>query len=155
MAVMDICVGKGLILALFFFAVDGRRSGPIAVDHGPILEPEVVERISGPLFIVTFPGVIESGSEATLCASLLKPQEKLTMTISLLDERNVITPLVQQSSRMAFHRCFSFQAPQVDGELLQKLQVEVKGRVFKVTEERKVMFRRYLPLTFIQTETYL
>uniref|UniRef100_A0A9J8CVP7 Alpha-2-macroglobulin-like n=1 Tax=Cyprinus carpio carpio TaxID=630221 RepID=A0A9J8CVP7_CYPCA len=154
MAVMDICVGRGLLLALFFFAVDARRIGVIAVDQRPRLEPpsEAVEQKSGPLFIVMFPGVIESGSEAELCASLLKPQEKLTMTISLLDEKNVVTQLVQQSSRMAFHRCFSFQAPEVDGESVQTLQVEVKGGAFKVTEESKVMFKCYLPLTFIQTD---
>ncbi len=46
----------------------------------------------------------------------------------------------------------SLQAPRVNGESVQKLKVEVKGRVFKVTEERKVMFRPYLPLTFIQTD---
>ncbi|KAF4099969.1 hypothetical protein G5714_020095 [Onychostoma macrolepis] len=101
---------------------------------------------------VTFPAVIESGSDAKLCASLLKPQESLTMTISLLDEKDRTTQLVQQSSSMPFHRCFSFQAPRVNGESVQKMKVEVEGRVFKVTEERKVMFRLYLPLTFIQTD---
>ncbi len=46
----------------------------------------------------------------------------------------------------------SLQAPRVDGESVQKLRVILQGRVFKMTEERKVMFRRYLPLTFIQTD---
>ncbi|CAM4320964.1 unnamed protein product [Leuciscus chuanchicus] len=32
------------------------------------------------------------------------------------------------------------------------MKVEVQGKVFRATEERKVMFRRYLPLTFIQTD---
>ncbi|XP_059415069.1 alpha-2-macroglobulin-like [Carassius carassius] len=141
----EMVVGKGLVLALLFFAVDARR---------PRTEPpsEVVEQKSGPLYMVMFPGVIESGSEAKLCASLLKPQEKLTMTISLLDEKNVVTRLVQQNSRIAFHRCFSFQAPKVDGESVQKFQVEVNGGGFKVKEESKVMFKRYQPLTFIQTD---
>ncbi len=61
------------------------------------------------LFTVMFPAVIESGSDAKLCASLLKPQESLTMTISLLDERDRATQLVQQKSSKPFHRCFSFQ----------------------------------------------
>ncbi|XP_067226482.1 alpha-2-macroglobulin-like protein 1 [Chanodichthys erythropterus] len=132
MAVGEICVWKGLILALFLFAVDGQPSGPF--------------------FMVTFPAVIESGSEAKLCISLLKPQESLTLTVSLLDDKNRTTKLVQQVSSTPFHRSFSFQAPRVDGELVQKMKVEVQGRVFRVTEERKVMFRRYLPLTFIQTD---
>ncbi|KAL1246514.1 hypothetical protein QQF64_034648 [Cirrhinus molitorella] len=102
--------------------------------------------------MVTFPAVIESGSDAKLCASLLKPNESLTMTVSLLDDKNATTQLVQQRSRMEFHQCFSFKAPQADAELVQKLQVVVKGRSFKMTEERKVMFRPYLPLTFIQTD---
>ncbi|XP_016353787.1 alpha-2-macroglobulin-like [Sinocyclocheilus anshuiensis] len=132
MAVMEICVWKGLVLALFIFAVGGQRSG-----------------LS---FLVTFPAVIESSSDAKLCASLLKPNETLTLTVSLLDHKNQTTQLVQQRSSAEFHRCFSFQAPRVDGELVQKLRVVVQGRVFKMIEERKVMFKHYLPLTFIQTD---
>ncbi|KAK7175525.1 hypothetical protein R3I93_002441 [Phoxinus phoxinus] len=102
--------------------------------------------------MVTFPAVIETGSDAKLCASLLKPQESLTMTVSLLDEENGMTQLMQQVSSKPFHRCFCFQAPRVDKESVQTLKVEVQGMVFRATEERKVMFRRYLPLTFIQTD---
>ncbi|XP_077089783.1 alpha-2-macroglobulin [Siphateles boraxobius] len=131
MAVREFCVWKGLILALLLFAVDGHKR---------------------PLFMVTFPSVIETGSNAKLCASLLKPQESVTMTVSLLDGENGMTQLVQQVSSKPFHRCFCFQAPRVDGESVQTLKVEVQGKVFRATEERKVMFRRYLPLTFIQTD---
>ncbi|XDV12116.1 hypothetical protein PO909_000848 [Leuciscus waleckii] len=102
--------------------------------------------------MVMFPAVIETGSDTKLCASLLKTQESLTMTVSLLDEKNRRTPLVQQVSSKTFHRCFSFQAPRVDGESVQKLKVDVQGKAFRATEERKVMFRRYQPLTFIQTD---
>uniref|UniRef100_A0A672MDS5 Alpha-macroglobulin receptor-binding domain-containing protein n=1 Tax=Sinocyclocheilus grahami TaxID=75366 RepID=A0A672MDS5_SINGR len=129
---MEICVWKGLVLALFIFAVGGQRSGPS--------------------FLVTFPAVIESSSDAKLCASLLKPNESLTLTVSLLDHKNQTTQLVQQRSSAEFHHCFSFQAPRVDGEVVQKLRVVVQGRVFKMIEERKVMFKHYLPLTFIQTD---
>ncbi|XP_052394353.1 LOW QUALITY PROTEIN: ovostatin homolog [Carassius gibelio] len=128
----EFCVWKGLILVLFLFAVDGQRSGPS--------------------FLVMFSAVIESGSNAKLCASLLKPNESLAMTIFLVDDQNRTTPLAQQSSSDAFHRCFSFKAPKVDGELVQKVRVVLQGRFFKMTEERKVMFRSYLPLTFIQTD---
>ncbi|XP_051744963.1 alpha-2-macroglobulin-like [Ctenopharyngodon idella] len=142
MAVKGLCVWKGLILAFFLFVVDGQR-----------FRLPLVEERSGPFFMVTFPAVIESGSASKLCASLLKPQESLTMTISLLDDKNETMQLVQQRSAFGdFHRCFSFQAPRVEGESVQKLQVVVQGRSFKMTEERKVMFRRYLPLTFIQTD---
>ncbi|XP_067219832.1 alpha-2-macroglobulin-like [Chanodichthys erythropterus] len=131
MAVREICVWKGLILALFLFAVEGQKR---------------------PLFMVTFPAVIESGSDAKLCATLLKPQERLTMTVSLLDNTNGMTELVKECSSKPLHRCFNFKAPQVDGESVQNLKVEVQGKVFRATEERKVMFRSYLPLTFIQTD---
>uniref|UniRef100_A0A8C1TZQ2 Alpha-2-macroglobulin-like n=1 Tax=Cyprinus carpio TaxID=7962 RepID=A0A8C1TZQ2_CYPCA len=150
---MEICVWKGLILALFFFAVDGHKLRPIAVDR-PRLEPFAVDgQRSGPWFLVTFPAVIESGSDAKLCAILLKPNETLTMTVSLLDDKNRTTHLVQQrSASAAIYRCFRFQAPCVDVESVWKLNVVVKGKCFKMTEERKVMFRPYLPLTFIQTD---
>ncbi|XP_026080573.1 alpha-2-macroglobulin-like protein 1 [Carassius auratus] len=133
MALKEFCVWKALILAFFLFAVDGQASGPS--------------------FLVTFSAVIESCSNAELCASLLKPNESLTMTIFLVDDKNQTTLLAQQRSSTAFHRCFCFQAPRVDNEeLVQKVRVVLQGRFFKMTEERKVMFRRYLPLTFIQTD---
>lgn len=46
----------------------------------------------------------------------------------------------------------SQQAPRVDGDSVQRIRVEVRGRLFKLVEERKVMFRSYYPLTFIQTD---
>ncbi len=52
----------------------------------------------------------------------------------------------------SINNVFSLQAPQVDGELVQSLRVILQGRFFKMTEERKVMFRSYLPLTLIQTD---
>ncbi|KAG1949077.1 pregnancy zone protein [Pimephales promelas] len=132
MAVREICVWKGLILALFLFAFEGQGSGPA--------------------FLVSFPAVIEFGSDAKLCASLLKPNESLKMTVSLLDDQNKTTPLLQHTSLTEFHRSFSFKAPLGDVESVQTLKVEVQGRTFKMTEERKVMFRSSLPLTFIQTD---
>ncbi|ROI15093.1 Alpha-2-macroglobulin [Anabarilius grahami] len=102
--------------------------------------------------MVTFPAVIESGSDAKLCATLLNPQESLTMTVSLLDDKNGMTQLVKECSSKPPHRCFSFKAPRVHGESVQNLKVEVQGKVFRATEERKVMFKSYLPLTFIQTD---
>ncbi|KAL1279112.1 hypothetical protein QQF64_025785 [Cirrhinus molitorella] len=125
----EICVWKGLILALISLAVNGQGSGPS--------------------FLVTFPAVFESGSDAKLCASLLKPNESLTLTMFLVDEKN---RTMQQRSSTVFHCCFTFQAPQIDGEVVQNLRVVLQGRIFKMTEERKVMFRSYMPLTFIQTD---
>jgi len=58
---------------------------------------------------VSFPAVIEFGSDAKLCASLLKPNESLKMTVSLLDDQNKTTPLVQHTSLTEFHRSFSFK----------------------------------------------
>lgn len=46
----------------------------------------------------------------------------------------------------------SHQAPLVKGESVQKIKAEITGESFKMTEERKVMFKHYNPLTFIQTD---
>ncbi|RXN38675.1 alpha-2-macroglobulin-like protein [Labeo rohita] len=102
-------------------------------------------------FTVTFPAVIESGSEAKLCASLLKPNESLVMNIYLV-HGNQSTLLLQEKAEEEFHRCFNFKAPLVEAESVQKLKVELQGESFKLTEERKVMFKPYHPLTFIQTD---
>ncbi|XP_052472873.1 alpha-2-macroglobulin isoform X3 [Carassius gibelio] len=106
---------------------------------------------SGPYFMVTFPAVIESGSEAKLCASLLKPNESLVMNIYLVHGENS-TLLLQEKAEEEFHNCFNFRAPLVEAESVQKMKVELHGDAFKMTEERKVMFKPYNPLTFIQTD---
>uniref|UniRef100_A0A8C1FYI2 Alpha-2-macroglobulin-like n=1 Tax=Cyprinus carpio TaxID=7962 RepID=A0A8C1FYI2_CYPCA len=111
----------------------------------------------GPSFTVTFPAVIESGSEAKLCANLLKPNERLVMNIYLV-HGDQSTLLLQEKAEEEFHRCFNFNditshhAPLVEEESVQRMKVELQGESFKMTEERKVMFRRYHPLTFIQTD---
>ncbi|KAG1932691.1 alpha-2-macroglobulin-like [Pimephales promelas] len=106
---------------------------------------------SGPYFMVTFPAVIKSGSEAKLCASVLKPNESLVMNIYLVHGVQS-TLLLQEKTEEEFHRCFNFKAPLVKAESGQKMKVELQGETFKMTEERKVMFKPYHPLTFIQTD---
>ncbi|XP_058600481.1 alpha-2-macroglobulin-like isoform X1 [Onychostoma macrolepis] len=126
------CCWKGLLLFFFLLVcVNGQTSGPY--------------------FMVTFPAVIESGSEAKLCASLLKPNESLVMNIYLVNGKQS-TLLLQEKAEEEFHRCFNFKAPLVEAESVQKMKVELQGESFKMTEERKVMFRSYHPLTFIQTD---
>uniref|UniRef100_A0A673Y062 Alpha-2-macroglobulin-like n=1 Tax=Salmo trutta TaxID=8032 RepID=A0A673Y062_SALTR len=101
--------------------------------------------------VLTIPAVIQAGSEAKLCASLLQPNETLVMTISLIaDEQSKI--LLQESSDQEFHRCFQFQAPHVESDKVQNFKVEVRGETFLSTEERKVMIKPYSPMTFVQTD---
>ncbi|XP_037402333.1 alpha-2-macroglobulin-like [Pygocentrus nattereri] len=101
--------------------------------------------------MVTFPAVIESGSEATLCTSLLKPNETLQMTVYLVHDNQNRT-LLQETVEEEFHHCSKFKAPQVEGDSVQEIRVDVKGESFEMTEKRRVMFKSYNPLTFIQTD---
>uniref|UniRef100_A0A8C2KGR5 Uncharacterized protein n=1 Tax=Cyprinus carpio TaxID=7962 RepID=A0A8C2KGR5_CYPCA len=104
-------------------------------------------------FMVTFPAVIESGSEAKLCASLLKPNESLVMNIYLVDG-DQSTLLLKEKAEEEFHRCFNIQVCQQEMCIHTSLNtlVELQGKNFKMTEVRKVLFRRYNPLTLIQTD---
>uniref|UniRef100_A0A8C1FYH0 Uncharacterized protein n=1 Tax=Cyprinus carpio TaxID=7962 RepID=A0A8C1FYH0_CYPCA len=101
------------------------------------------------IFMVTFPGVIRSGSEAKLCVSLLKPEENLQLTISLVYSNQKRT-LLQERTEKEFHRCFDFQAPETDS--VQEIQVEAQGENTQMIEKRKVKFMSYNPLTIIQTD---
>ncbi|XP_051718030.1 alpha-2-macroglobulin-like isoform X2 [Ctenopharyngodon idella] len=132
MALNTNCCWKGLLLLSFLLiCVNGQTSRPS--------------------FMVTFPAVIKSGSEAKLCASLLKPNESLVMNIHLV-HGNQMNLLLQEKAEEEFHRCFNFKAPLVKAESVQKMKVELQGETFKMTEERKVMFKPYHPRTFIQTD---
>ncbi|XP_058270335.1 alpha-2-macroglobulin-like isoform X2 [Hemibagrus wyckioides] len=132
MVVSQVQIRRRLLLATFLFL-------------------SVYGQTSGPYFMVTFPAVIESGSHVTFCASLLKPNETLQMDVYLVDGNQSRT-LFQETVEKDLHHCFNFEAPQVEGESVQKIRVEVKGESFKMTEERRVMFKSYDTLTFIQTD---
>uniref|UniRef100_A0A4W5JDC4 Alpha-macroglobulin receptor-binding domain-containing protein n=1 Tax=Hucho hucho TaxID=62062 RepID=A0A4W5JDC4_9TELE len=103
------------------------------------------------VYMVTIPAVIQAGSEAKLCASLLQPNETLVMTVSLIADGQSKS-LLQESSDQEFHRCFQFQAPYVKSDKVQNFKVEVRGETFLSTEERKVMIKPYSPMTFVQTD---
>ncbi|XP_066519295.1 alpha-2-macroglobulin-like [Hoplias malabaricus] len=132
MVVSGVSVWEGLLLASFLFL-------------------SVYGQDSGPYFMVTFPAVIESGSDAKLCVSLLKPNETLQMTIYLVHNHQNRT-LLEERVEKEFHSCSHFKAPQIEGQSVQEIKVEVKGEDFVMTETRKVMFKSYDPMTFIQTD---
>uniref|UniRef100_A0A8C1P2A7 Alpha-2-macroglobulin-like n=1 Tax=Cyprinus carpio TaxID=7962 RepID=A0A8C1P2A7_CYPCA len=143
MAFNALCIWKGLLLVSFLFlSVHGQASGPKSLYAMISLNRS---------FMVTFPAVIESGSEAKLCASLLKPNESLVMNIYLVDG-DQSTLLLKEKAEEEFHRCFNIQTPLVEAESVQTMKVELQGKNFKMTEVRKVLFRRYNPLTLIQTD---
>ncbi|KAL2085402.1 hypothetical protein ACEWY4_018722 [Coilia grayii] len=103
-------------------------------------------------FLVTFPAVIRSESEAKLCASLLSPNETLLMSIHLTngDQKKL---LHQETSDKDFHHCVTFQAPTVERESEGVIEVEVKGETSHWTKETHVMFHpKPLPIIFIQTD---
>ncbi|XP_026138188.1 alpha-2-macroglobulin-like isoform X2 [Carassius auratus] len=114
-----------------------------------VLLISVYQGTSRPMFMVTFPGVIRSGSEAKLCVSLLKPEENLQLTISLVYFNQKRT-LLQERTEKEFHHCLDFQAPKSDS--VQEIQVEAQGKNTQTIEKRKVKFMSYNPLTIIQTD---
>uniref|UniRef100_A0A8P4K7S7 Alpha-2-macroglobulin n=1 Tax=Dicentrarchus labrax TaxID=13489 RepID=A0A8P4K7S7_DICLA len=112
---------------------------------GSVAEPTKLQ------YMVAIPAVLEAGAETKFCASLLQPNETLVMTVTLMSQ-DKNTTLLQKTSSEAFHSCEQFQAPLVQNEVVQKLEVEVRGNTFYSKEVRKVMIKGYQPVTFIQTD---
>ncbi|XP_074525481.1 alpha-1-macroglobulin-like [Halichoeres trimaculatus] len=110
----------------------------------------VHQAVAGPQYMVAIPAVIEAGAETSLCASLMKPNETLVMTVTLRSQDQNIT-LMEERSSLEFHTCVKFQPPLVQNEVW-KLEVEVQGQTFYSKEARKVMIKTYEPRTFIQTD---
>ncbi|XP_062328744.1 alpha-2-macroglobulin-like isoform X2 [Osmerus eperlanus] len=104
-----------------------------------------------PAYMVAIPAILPAGSEAKLCTSLLQPNETLVMTISLQSQGENLK-LFQETSDKEFHRCFQFQVPQVQKDMVQNIKVEVRGDTFSSTELRKVMIRPSSSMTFVQTD---
>ncbi|XP_014882245.1 alpha-2-macroglobulin-like, partial [Poecilia latipinna] len=107
--------------------------------------------MANPYYMVTIPAVLEAGAQTKFCASLLEPNETLTMTVTLKSgEKN--TTLYEKTSSEEFHECIQFQVPLVKNEEVQKLEVQVQGNTFYSEEVRKVLIKAYQPMTFIQTD---
>uniref|UniRef100_A0A8P4K8M8 Alpha-2-macroglobulin n=1 Tax=Dicentrarchus labrax TaxID=13489 RepID=A0A8P4K8M8_DICLA len=111
----------------------------------------VGQAVAGPQYMVAIPAVLEAGAKTKFCASLLQPNETLVMTVTLMSqEKN--TTLLQKTSSEAFHSCEQFQAPLVQNEMVQTLEVKVRGNTYYSKEVRKVKIKVYQPVTFIQTD---
>ncbi|KAK7883193.1 hypothetical protein WMY93_029367 [Mugilogobius chulae] len=106
-----------------------------------------------PVYMVTFPAVLEAGATAKLCASLLQPNETITVTVTLTSDtdRNV---LFQHTSKGEFHICSQFKAPAVMNWVVQQIHVEARGLTFYSTQVTKVQITvsSPTPLTIIQTD---
>ncbi|XP_062241180.1 alpha-2-macroglobulin-like [Platichthys flesus] len=110
----------------------------------------VAQVMAGPHYIVAIPAVLEAGAETKFCASLLKPNETLDMTITLISAvKN--TTLLKKSSNQEFHDCVDFKVPLVNQEVYN-FEVELKGKTFYSKEVRKVKATVYQPMTFVQTD---
>lgn len=59
-------------------------------------------------YLVAIPAILEAAGESRICASLLKPNETMTMTVSLKSQELNIT-LMQMVSRQEFHMCREFE----------------------------------------------
>uniref|UniRef100_A0A672JDB3 Alpha-1-macroglobulin-like n=1 Tax=Salarias fasciatus TaxID=181472 RepID=A0A672JDB3_SALFA len=105
----------------------------------------VSQAAPGPHYLVPIPAVLEAGAETTFCASVMEPNETLTITVTLVSAEENITLLTHTSDK-DFHVCRQFQVS------FQDRPVEVRGNTFHSKEVRKVMIKSYQPITFVQTD---
>ncbi|KAK0152033.1 Ovostatin [Merluccius polli] len=77
---------------------------------------------AGPHYMLTIPAVLEAGAESRICMSLLRPNETLQMTVTLMSEEENIT-LFQQTSDNDLHQ-LHFRLITLDSKL--KLVNELK-----------------------------
>ncbi|CAL8350317.1 unnamed protein product [Lota lota] len=104
---------------------------------------------AAPYYTVTIPAVLEAGAESRFCVSLLRPNETLHMTVTLMSKEENIT-LFQQKSDDEFRQCILFKVPVQTN--VRDLEVIIRGQEFEMKEVRKVMIKSFTPQTFIQTD---
>ncbi|PWA28033.1 hypothetical protein CCH79_00012155 [Gambusia affinis] len=107
--------------------------------------------LAEPYYMVTIPAVLEAGTQTKFCASLMEPNETLTMTVTLRSQENN-TMLLEKTFREEFLECIQFQVPLVKNEEVQTFEVKVRGNTFYSEESRKVLIKAYQPMTLIQTD---
>uniref|UniRef100_A0A3B3QBS6 Uncharacterized protein n=1 Tax=Paramormyrops kingsleyae TaxID=1676925 RepID=A0A3B3QBS6_9TELE len=102
-------------------------------------------------FLVTFPGVIPTGSETKFCSLLLHVNEMLQLTVSLVDG-NQTTVLQEVHSDKDIYQCSHFQPPKVSVESIQVIRVELRGQDLQLVKETNVRIKPATPISFIQTD---
>uniref|UniRef100_A0A3P9GX12 Alpha-2-macroglobulin domain-containing protein n=1 Tax=Oryzias latipes TaxID=8090 RepID=A0A3P9GX12_ORYLA len=108
-------------------------------------------RIGGMHYMVAIPAVLEAGTVTKFCASLLEPNEILTMKVALMYQQKNTT-LFEKTSNTEFHECIDFQTPLVLNSEVLMFEVVVQGNTFYSREEKKVTIKVYKPGTFVQTD---
>uniref|UniRef100_A0A3P9MFC6 Alpha-2-macroglobulin-like protein 1 n=1 Tax=Oryzias latipes TaxID=8090 RepID=A0A3P9MFC6_ORYLA len=101
--------------------------------------------------MVAIPAVLVAGTVTKFCASLLEPNEILTMKVALMYQQKNTT-LFEKTSSTEFHECIDFQTPLVLNSEVLMFEVVVQGNTFYSREERKVTIKVYKPGTFVQTD---
>ncbi|XP_023817296.2 alpha-2-macroglobulin-P isoform X1 [Oryzias latipes] len=109
------------------------------------------QELTEPHYMVAIPAVLEAGTVNKFCASLLEPNEILTMKVALMYQQKNTT-LFEKTSNTEFHECIDFQTPLVLNSEVLMFEVVVQGNTFYSREERKVMIKVYKPGTFVQTD---
>uniref|UniRef100_A0A3P9MFE6 Alpha-2-macroglobulin-like n=1 Tax=Oryzias latipes TaxID=8090 RepID=A0A3P9MFE6_ORYLA len=109
------------------------------------------QELTEPHYMVAIPAVLEAGTVTKFCASLLEPNEILTMKVALMYQQKNTT-LFEKTSNTEFHECIDFQTPLVLNSEVLMFEVVVQGNTFYSREERKVMIKVYEPGTFVQTD---
>uniref|UniRef100_A0A671U9I5 Alpha-2-macroglobulin-like n=1 Tax=Sparus aurata TaxID=8175 RepID=A0A671U9I5_SPAAU len=97
-------------------------------------------------YMVAIPAVLEAGAKTKFCVSLLQPNETLVMTVTLVSQEKITTLLQKTSITVVFYR------QMLQNEVVQKLEVEVRGDKFYSKEVKKVKIQFYKPRSFVQTD---
>uniref|UniRef100_A0A673C6V2 Uncharacterized protein n=1 Tax=Sphaeramia orbicularis TaxID=375764 RepID=A0A673C6V2_9TELE len=98
-------------------------------------------------YMVPIPAILEAGTQAKFCASLLQPNESLTMTVTLRSKEMSLYLPVSIIKSVSLQ-----QVPSVTEDEVQDFEVEVRGNTFYSKEVRKVKIIVRKPVTFIQTD---
>uniref|UniRef100_A0A3P9IP72 Alpha-2-macroglobulin-like n=1 Tax=Oryzias latipes TaxID=8090 RepID=A0A3P9IP72_ORYLA len=109
------------------------------------------QELTEPHYMVAIPAVLEAGTVTKFCASLLEPNEILTMKVALMYQQKNTT-LFEKTSNTEFHECIDFQTPLVLNSEVLMFEVVVQGNTFYSREEKKVTIKVYKPGTFVQTD---
>ncbi|MEQ2249737.1 hypothetical protein ILYODFUR_032349, partial [Ilyodon furcidens] len=102
-------------------------------------------------FVVSVPGILESGSNNSFCVSLSQPSSAVLVKVHLTG-KDTQKILLKKGTSNGFHKCFQFSVPSVEAEEEQQFEVSVKGNDFYSREIKRVLIKVFKPKTFIQTD---
>ncbi|KAK5621424.1 hypothetical protein CRENBAI_006807 [Crenichthys baileyi] len=108
-------------------------------------------KLNETIYAVTVSSRLTAGIQATLCAHVQNPTERISLTITLtVDSTNIV--ILKDTVSKEYYRCINFQVPTVLIRTIAEIQVTLEGQGASMSKKTKVVIEPPGFIHIVQTD---